>query len=114
VLPEKYYWNFCKLVFGMCIIQQNNISKEDLLKAHAALLNFTCEFELLYYQHRMDRLHFVRQSIHALTHFAPEVIWIGPPAYSSQWTMEHTIGNLGEEMHQPSNMYANLSQRGLL
>ena len=28
--------------------------------------------------------------------------------------MECTIGNLGEEIRQPSNPYANLSQRGLL
>lgn len=28
--------------------------------------------------------------------------------------MERTIGNLGEEIRQPSNPYANLSQRGLL
>jgi len=27
--------------------------------------------------------------------------------------MERTIGNLGEEIHQPSNPYANLSERGL-
>jgi len=28
--------------------------------------------------------------------------------------MERTIGNLGEEIRQPSNPYANLSERGLL
>ncbi len=28
--------------------------------------------------------------------------------------MERTIGNLGEEIRQPSNPFANLSQRGLL
>jgi hypothetical protein len=28
--------------------------------------------------------------------------------------MEQTIGNLGQEIHQPSNPYANLSQQGLL
>jgi hypothetical protein len=28
--------------------------------------------------------------------------------------MERTIGNLGQEIRQPSNPYANLSQRGLL
>ena len=28
--------------------------------------------------------------------------------------MERTIGNLGEEIRQPANPYANLSQRGLL
>jgi hypothetical protein len=30
-----------------------------------------------------------------------------------QWTMERTIGNLGQEIHQPSNPFANLSQWGL-
>ena len=28
--------------------------------------------------------------------------------------MEHTIGNLGQEIQQPSNPYVNLSQGGLL
>jgi hypothetical protein len=32
---------------------------------------------------------------------------------SSQWTLERTIGNLGEEIKQPSNPFANLSQRGI-
>ena len=50
ILLEKYYQNFCKLVFGMCIIQQYHIINEDLSKAHAALLRFAYEFELLYYQ----------------------------------------------------------------
>ncbi|KAF8223727.1 hypothetical protein L208DRAFT_1315422 [Tricholoma matsutake] len=98
----------------MHIIQQYHIINEDLSKAHAALLEFAYEFELLYYQRQMDCLQFVRQSVHALTHLAPKVICIGPPACSSQWTMECTIGNLGQEMHQPSNMYTDLSQRGLL
>ena len=30
-----------------------------------------------------------------------------------QWMMEQTIGNLTEEMKQPSLPFANLSQRGL-
>ncbi|KAF8230405.1 hypothetical protein L208DRAFT_1282038 [Tricholoma matsutake] len=51
ILPEKYYQNFCKLVFGMHIIQQYHIINEDLSKAHAALIEFAYEFELLYYQH---------------------------------------------------------------
>lgn len=33
--------------------------------------------------------------------------------YSSQWTLERTIGNLGEELRQPSKPYANLANRGL-
>jgi hypothetical protein len=33
--------------------------------------------------------------------------------YHAQWTMENLIGNLGRELRQPSNPYANLSERGL-
>ena len=113
VLPKKYWKHFCKLVFGMRIMNQHHIETEDLKSAHLALLEFVNNFELLYYQRRPERLHFVRQSIHALTHLAPEAVRLGPPICSSQWTMERTIGNLVEEIRQPSNPYANLSQRGL-
>lgn len=114
ILPQKYYYNYCKLVFGMRFIHQTRIDVAVLAKAHEALLEFACEFEVLYYQRRTERLHFVRQSVHAVTHLAPEVLRLGPPGCSSQWTMERTIGNLGQEIRQPSNPYANLSQRGLL
>ena len=114
ILPEKYWRHFCKLVFGIRVMSQYSIKTEDINKAHQALLEFVVEFEVLYYQRRPERLHFVRQSIHALTHLGPEALRIGPAACSSQWTMERTIGNLGREIRQPSNPFANLSQRGLL
>jgi hypothetical protein len=114
ILPEKHWKNFCKLVFGFRIVNQYEIESVVLRRAHHALLEFVEEFERLYYQRRIDRLHFVRQSIHALTHLAPETVRIGPGICSSQWTMERSIGDLGGEIRQPSNIYANLSQRGLL
>ena len=114
VLPEPYYSHFCRLVRAMRIIQQHHIRADDLLLAGNLLESFVRDFEALYYQGRVDRLHFCRQSVHALLHLAPEVTRIGPPICSSQWTMERTIGNLGQEIRQPSNPYANLSQRGLL
>ena len=43
----------------------------------------------------------------------PEVIWLGPGAYYSQWTMGQTIGNLSKEIKQPSQPFANLSEHGL-
>jgi hypothetical protein len=114
VLPEPYYSHFCKLVRAMRIIHQHHIRTDDLQLAGNLLESFVQEFETFYYQRKVGRLHFCRQSIHALLHIAPEVTRIGPPICSSQWTMERTIGNLGEEIRQPSNPYANLSQRGLL
>ncbi|KJA14969.1 hypothetical protein HYPSUDRAFT_149723, partial [Hypholoma sublateritium FD-334 SS-4] len=114
ILPDPYYIHFCQLVRAMRIIQQHKIKKNDLLVAHTLLVSFAKDFEHLYYQRRIGRIHFVRQSIHALLHLAPEVLRIGPPICSSQWTMERTIGSLGQEIRQPSNPYANLSNRGVL
>ncbi|KAG1884126.1 hypothetical protein F4604DRAFT_1919969 [Suillus subluteus] len=37
----------------------------------------------------------------------------GPPICYAQWTMERTIGNLRQEIRQPSCPYANLSQEGV-
>ena len=72
------------------------------------LVEFVQEFENLYYQRKPERLHFCRQSIHALLHLAHEAIQLGPQVYYTQWTMERSIGNLGEEIKQPSNPYKNL------
>ena len=52
--------------------------------------------------------------MHALLHMEPEVVRVGPSVYYTQWTMEGTIGKLGEEIKQPSNPFANLSQCGTL
>ena len=67
----------------------------------------------MYYQRKIERLHFCRPSLHTLLHIAPETPRLGPPICYTQWTMERTIGNLGEEIKQPSKLYANLSQRGI-
>ncbi|KAF8830953.1 hypothetical protein HHX47_DHR1000343 [Lentinula edodes] len=42
-----------------------------------------------------------------------ETLWMGPGIIYSQWTMEWTIGNLGEEINQHSVPYANLSNCGV-
>ena len=82
-------------------------------KAHIALLSFAHEFELIYCQRLQTCIHFVRPCMHSLVHLPREVIRIGPPICSSQWTLERTIRNLGEEIKQHSNPFANLSQRGI-
>jgi hypothetical protein len=113
ILPDIYYLHFCKLVAAIRLLHQRSITPEQLLHAHKLLISFAEEFETLYYQRKVERLHFCRQSLHALLHMAPEVVRVGPGVYYTQWTMERTIGNLGEEIHQPSNPFANLSQRGI-
>lgn len=113
ILPDKYWRHFCKLVRAIRLLHQRRIIREQLREAHELLVQFVEEFELLYYQRRADRIHFCRPSIHALLHIAPEVARLGPGVYYTQWTIERTIGNLGEEIKQPSQPYANLSQRGV-
>jgi hypothetical protein len=113
LLPRKYYIHFCKLVWAVRLLHQRSILSTEVCLAHKSLVEFCLEFEELYYQRRVDRLHFVRPCIHTLLHLAPEVLRIGPGVYYSQFTMERTIGNLGEEIKQHSNPYTNLSQRGL-
>ena len=113
LLPEKYWKNFCKLVAGVRLLHQKSISKAELLRGHTLLVEFENGFELLYYQRKESRLHFCRQSIHTLLHIGPEIPRLGPGVCYTQWTMERTIGNLGQEIRQPSNPYTNLSERGV-
>lgn len=113
VLPPRFYYHFCKLVFATRVIHWRHKSRDDLLAAHQAFLEFVYEFEILYYERKLSRLHFVRPCIHALTHIVPEHFRLGSLTELSQWTMERTIGNLGEEIRLHSDPYANLSQRVL-
>ncbi|KAG1861768.1 hypothetical protein DFJ58DRAFT_871719 [Suillus subalutaceus] len=105
VLPDPYWQSFCKLVRGVRLISQRSITREELVVAARCFAEFEDEFEDLYYQQRADRLHFVRQSVHAPLHYANEVFTKGPLICSSQWPMD--------QIHQHSNPFANLGQRCL-
>ncbi|KAJ7182574.1 hypothetical protein C8R43DRAFT_868219 [Mycena crocata] len=111
ILPDVFWRSWCKIVRGFQLIYQKKIKREEVVEAHRMLCDAVEEFEKLYYQRLPSRLHFVRQSIHQLLHLAFEIIRLGPGAYYTQWTMEHTIGNLGQELKQHVTPYANLSQR---
>lgn len=84
------------------------------MKGHQTLIDFVCKFEDLYYQHKASQIHFVHQSIHMLTHIAPETLHAGPLSCYSQWTLETTIGNLGWEIWQDCDLYSNLTQHAIL
>ncbi|KAF8574469.1 hypothetical protein K439DRAFT_1649767 [Ramaria rubella] len=86
ILPHKYWKNFCKLALGICLFHQCAISCEHLRLGQ-----------------QMVEEHLVEYRIPCL----------GPPMLTSQWMMERMIGNLGEEIKQPSNPYQNLSQHTL-
>lgn len=109
ILPRKYWHNFCKLVHGVHILIQRSITGSQICDAHMYLVQFVKEFEHLYYQHQTDCLYFDRPCLHTLgAHSASEIPHVGPGAYSSQFTMERTIGDLRQEIQQPSNPFGNL------
>ena len=109
VLPEPYYSHFCKLVRGIRIIHQRCISKDQLITAHQLLLQWCLDFETIYFQRNPDRLHFVRQCVHSITHLSKETHRLGPLSLSSQWTMERVIGYFGSLIRQPSKPNQNLA-----
>jgi hypothetical protein len=78
---------------------------------HAHKISGICWFYNIY--KGFMKLYQVTEVSLMLLHMAPEVVRVGPGGYYTQWTMERTIGNLGEEIKQPSNPYANLSQHGI-
>jgi hypothetical protein len=105
--------NFCRLVSAVRLLQQCSVSVPHLQRAHRLVLEFTEEYEALYYRRMVSWLHFCRQSIHGLSHLAQDIARLGPDVYSSQWTLERTISNLGQEIKQPSKPYVNLANCGL-
>jgi hypothetical protein len=111
ILPKPYYQHYCKLVVAVRIIYQRRISSQQLQLANKFFLEWALEFELLYYQRKPERIHFVRQCVHSLTHLGPETHRLGPPSLSAQWTMERMIGHFGSLIKQPSNPFANLTEQ---
>uniref|UniRef100_D8QEM0 Uncharacterized protein n=1 Tax=Schizophyllum commune (strain H4-8 / FGSC 9210) TaxID=578458 RepID=D8QEM0_SCHCM len=112
-LPEAYYVQFCKLVRATRVDIEVNISVELLCESDELMCEQSDGYENLYVQRRADRLHFVRASVHTPSHMPRETERLGPSMLYSQYTMERTIGNLGEEIKQHSNPYANLSERAI-
>jgi hypothetical protein len=91
------------------ILIQRSITGSQVRDAHSYLVQFVEEFEHLYYQRRTDRLSFDQPCLHTLgAHSAAEIPRVGPGAYSSKFRMERTIGDLGQEIRQPSNPFGNL------
>ncbi|GJE92186.1 hypothetical protein PsYK624_083390 [Phanerochaete sordida] len=109
ILPDQFWTNYCKLVRGIRLLYQRHITIAEVQAAFRLLVEFIEEFEDLYYGRKKERLHFIRQSIHALLHMAPETIRLGPYLIFAQWVMERLIGELGRDLKQPSNPWGNIA-----
>ncbi|CDO72198.1 hypothetical protein BN946_scf184970.g50 [Trametes cinnabarina] len=108
-----YYRHFCKLVSAVRVILQRRLEPAQLPGAHRNFVEYAEGLESLYYQRRIERLHFVRQSVHATTHIVPEIFRLGPGTLYTQWTLENYIGSITREIKQHATPYANVSERAL-
>lgn len=113
ILPLKYWSHYCQLICGFQILCQYSLTHEQLEDAHTLLCVWERNFELYYYQLHHDHIHFVRPAVHHIIHLIPKAFQKGPPICYTQWTMERTIGNLGQQIRQPSKPYANLAREGV-
>jgi len=50
VLPKPYYSNYYKLVFGICLINQHNISLDNVCDTNLAFASFAQEYKVIYCQ----------------------------------------------------------------
>ncbi|KIM55005.1 hypothetical protein SCLCIDRAFT_135698 [Scleroderma citrinum Foug A] len=85
----------------------------QLERARDFLAEWEYEFKQIHYQQHINHIHFICPCVHLTNHLASEAACVGSPICSSQWTMECTIGNLGQEIHQPSDPFSNLAQQGI-
>lgn len=113
ILPPKYWSHCCQLVCSFQIVCQHSVTHQQLEDAHALLCTWQCNFKLFYYQLCHNHIHFIRPAVHQVIHLVPKVFHKGPPICYAQWIMEETIGNLGQQMCQPSTPYANLAWEGV-
>jgi hypothetical protein len=108
-LPLEYWKHLCKLIRIIELAGQIEITQDELAEIEELALAWQEEYEDLYVQRKMSRIHFVRPWIHLLLHLVNEIVQKGPPAYYSQWTIERVIGYLKEGLRLHSNPYANLA-----
>ncbi len=108
-----YYRHFCKLVLGVRLLLQRSLPRNILPMAQQCIVEYVEEFEKLYYQRRMDRLHFVRPCLHTLAHIVGEIERTSLCSLYTQWTLENFIGNITREIRQHVTPYANVSERAL-
>ena len=113
VLPDKYWTNFCKFVAGARVVYQRKSTATQHECSHTLLSNFIFEYETLFIQRKVSRMHFAPQCLHSLSHTPTQTTRIGPLIGTSQFTMESVIRDLGSEIRQPSLPFENLAQRAL-
>ncbi|KAG2337321.1 hypothetical protein BDR05DRAFT_1005135 [Suillus weaverae] len=72
ILPLMYFQHYCKFVRGLHIMSQYRIMTAEMLEAYICFSEWEEEFERIYYQCRVDQIHFIRPCVHLANHLAAE------------------------------------------
>ncbi len=112
-LPTEYWINYCQLVRAVQILLQDVITVQELKNAYDLLLQFQMALRIFIWVEGQVVSILLGPSSHGISHLPHETIRMGPGMNYSQWGMERTIGNLGEEIRQHKDAFANLSQRAI-
>jgi hypothetical protein len=67
---------------------QRTLSGKQIQEAHTYMVQFVEEFENIYYQRMVARLHFCRPSMHSALHTPAEALRVGNACLTLQYTME--------------------------
>ncbi|KAJ3808249.1 hypothetical protein F5876DRAFT_90140 [Lentinula aff. lateritia] len=93
VLPQENWRHLCKGLHGAHTMLQCSATGKEIREARIQLVQFVEEYEVMYYQRCVDRMHFCCPCIHTLLHLASEMV---------------------QSIHQPSNPFSNLAQQALI
>ncbi|KAH8930355.1 hypothetical protein BT69DRAFT_1391109 [Atractiella rhizophila] len=71
-LPPTYFQHYLKIVYCIRALHQRSISQNLLNSTEKLIIEFVLEFEDIYYQNDIKRLHFCRPSLHKLLHLCEQ------------------------------------------
>ncbi|KAK7019697.1 hypothetical protein VNI00_017997 [Paramarasmius palmivorus] len=100
ILPEIYYTHFCRLVYALRILNKRSIQGKEIAAAQSQIITFVKDYENLY----------LPTTYRPTSHFCSRV---GPAVYHTNLLLSEQIGDTTAECNQPSNPWANFSQRQL-
>ncbi|KAF8802755.1 hypothetical protein BYT27DRAFT_7226246 [Phlegmacium glaucopus] len=95
--PSSFHWPPHNPAEKISRVIQWRITIKQLWEAHSFLSQFVEEYELLYYQHCMDHLHYCQPCIYTLLHICPKTHYV----------------DLGKGIQQPATPFSNLCQVAL-
>jgi hypothetical protein len=108
-LPDPFYTEWIKLVYGMTLATDYSVRADDIMLVRKLMVGFVNHYHTAYYRYDNRRLPACRAVFHALLHVADCMEWLGPMWSYSQWVVERMFGLWTPKVKQRANPSRNLS-----